>query len=46
MKPLLTAKEQTVLAFLLAILLLGGIVHSVRSARAESLKNLPDITNQ
>jgi hypothetical protein len=30
-KPLLTRKEQTLLAFLLALLILGGIVHKLRT---------------
>jgi len=29
-KPLLTRKEQSLLAFLLALLILGGIVHKLR----------------
>jgi len=30
-KPLLTRKEQSLLAFLLALLILGGIVHKLRT---------------
>ena len=30
-RPLLTRKEQAILAFLLALLVLGGIVHKLRT---------------
>jgi hypothetical protein len=30
-RPLLTRKEQSLLAFLLALLILGGIVHKLRT---------------